>query len=75
MSAVGIKDTIARGLAAAGTAGGLGTSSLTSKVGLGDEAVRLGGVGGRRCYASDTGARTLGKGFWVTASYREGVRD
>lgn len=31
MSAVGIKDTIARGLAAAGTAGGLGTSSLTSK--------------------------------------------
>ncbi len=31
MSAVGIKDTIARGLAAAGTAGGLGTASLTSK--------------------------------------------
>lgn len=32
MTAVGIKDTIARGLAAAGTAGGLGTASLTSKV-------------------------------------------
>lgn len=31
MTAVGIKDTIARGLAAAGTAGGLGTASLTSK--------------------------------------------
>lgn len=31
MSAVGIKDTIARGLAAAGTAGGLGTASLTSR--------------------------------------------
>eukprot|EP00798_Chlamydomonas_sp_ICE-L_P007234 gene7234-342_t len=31
LSAVGIKDTIARGLAAAGTAGGLGTASLTSK--------------------------------------------
>lgn len=35
MSAVGIKDTIARGLAAAGTAGGLGTASLTAKVGFG----------------------------------------
>ena len=34
MSALGIKDTIARGLAAAGTAGGLGTSSLTSKVSM-----------------------------------------
>ena len=31
MSAVGFKDTIARGLAAAGTAGGLGTASLTSR--------------------------------------------
>lgn len=31
MTAFGIKDTIARGLAAAGTAGGLGTASLTSK--------------------------------------------
>ncbi|GFH23886.1 uncharacterized protein HaLaN_21578 [Haematococcus lacustris] len=31
MSALGIRDTIARGLAAAGTAGGLGTASLTSK--------------------------------------------
>ena len=31
MSAMGIKDTIARGLAAAGTAGGLGTASLTAK--------------------------------------------
>ncbi len=31
MTAAGIKDTIARGLAAAGTAGGLGTASLTSK--------------------------------------------
>jgi putative effector of murein hydrolase len=35
MSALGIRDTIARGLAAAGTAGGLGTASLTSKVGEG----------------------------------------
>ena len=31
MSALGYKDTIARGLAAAATAGGLGTASLTSK--------------------------------------------
>lgn len=31
MTRFGIKDTIARGLAAAGTAGGLGTASLTSK--------------------------------------------
>ncbi|GBF88340.1 plastidal glycolate glycerate translocator, chloroplastic [Raphidocelis subcapitata] len=31
MTRVGIKDTIARGLAAAATAGGLGTASLTSK--------------------------------------------
>eukprot|EP00878_Enallax_costatus_P039074 GHUV01044594.1.p1 GENE.GHUV01044594.1~~GHUV01044594.1.p1 ORF type:complete len:198 (+),score=47.18 GHUV01044594.1:439-1032(+) len=31
MTQCGIKDTIARGLAAAGTAGGLGTASLTSK--------------------------------------------
>jgi putative effector of murein hydrolase len=31
MTQFGIKDTIARGLAAAGTAGGLGTASLTSK--------------------------------------------
>ncbi|WIA09396.1 hypothetical protein OEZ85_008802 [Tetradesmus obliquus] len=31
MTKFGIKDTIARGLAAAGTAGGLGTASLTSK--------------------------------------------
>eukprot|EP00775_Hariotina_reticulata_P011013 gene11013-11167_t len=31
MTAFGVKDTIARGLAAAGTAGGLGTASLTSK--------------------------------------------
>lgn len=39
MSAVGIKDTIARGLAAAATAGGLGTASLTSKVGCCEGAV------------------------------------
>lgn len=31
MTRFGIKDTIARGLAAAGTAGGLGTASITSK--------------------------------------------
>lgn len=31
MTRFGVKDTIARGLAAAGTAGGLGTASLTSK--------------------------------------------
>ncbi len=31
MTRFGIKDTIARGLAAAATAGGLGTASLTSK--------------------------------------------
>lgn len=31
MTAVGINDTIARGLAAASTAGGLGTASLTSR--------------------------------------------
>lgn len=31
MTKAKIKDTIARGLAAAGTAGGLGTASLTSK--------------------------------------------
>lgn len=31
MTALGYKDTIARGLSAAGTAGGLGTASLTSK--------------------------------------------
>jgi len=31
MTKFGVKDTIARGLAAAGTAGGLGTASLTSK--------------------------------------------
>ncbi len=31
MSAVGIKDPLIRGLAAAGTAGDLGTTSLTSK--------------------------------------------
>lgn len=31
MTKAGVKDTIARGLAAAGTSGGLGTASLTSK--------------------------------------------
>jgi putative effector of murein hydrolase len=31
MTALGYKDTISRGLAAAATAGGLGTASLTSK--------------------------------------------
>ncbi len=50
MTAVGIKDTIARGMAAAGTAGGLGTASLTSKVGAG----RVGGARADRDGADGT---------------------